>query len=50
MKYEVVIKKPFKYIRSYNLLRRPNDAPNAASRFVQRMVDRFVLKKQQEGS
>ncbi len=47
MKYGVVVKKPFKYIRTYTVVKKAHDTTNAASRFVQRLVDRFIVKREE---
>ncbi len=46
MKYEVVINKKFSYVKSYRILKSTKGNTNALSKAVQKLIDKYVLKKQ----
>ena len=43
-----MIKKRFKYLRIYKILKRLNDNSNIVSRVMQSLVDKYILKKTEE--
>ncbi len=45
MRYNVVSRKKFRYIKTYKVLKKANEGTNAASKLVQRLIDRYVLRK-----
>ena len=48
MKYSVAIKKDFRYIKTYKLVKKVNDNSNAISTAFQKLVDKYLLKKAPE--
>ncbi len=45
MKYYVTVNKKVQHIRSYNVLKRVRGDQNALSRAMQKLVERYLLKK-----
>ena len=48
MAYKVAIKKDFKYIKTYRVVKRVNETTNAASKAFQKLVNKYILKKQED--
>ena len=48
MRYNVVVKKNFKYIKTYNVIRRVNDTTNAASKALQRLIMKYMSSNKKE--
>ncbi|MCL5008576.1 MAG: hypothetical protein M1156_01645 [Candidatus Marsarchaeota archaeon] len=46
MKYEVAINKKFSYVRSYKILKTAKGNSNVVSRYVQKLLDKYLLKRQ----
>ncbi|MCL5427720.1 MAG: hypothetical protein M1321_00895 [Candidatus Marsarchaeota archaeon] len=46
MRYSVIVAKKFSYIRSYRILKSTRGSSNPLSRFAQKIVDKYLLKKQ----
>ena len=44
MKYSPAVSRKFSYVRTYRVVRKVNDQSNAISRFVQGLIDKYVLK------
>jgi hypothetical protein len=50
MKYSIGLKQRYRYIRSYNLIKKPNENTNEISKAVQKLINKYVLKKKEEES
>jgi hypothetical protein len=44
MEYKVTLNKKFKYVKIYNVKKKVNENTNAVSQFMQRFVDKYILK------
>jgi hypothetical protein len=45
MKYYVTVNKRVQHIRSYNIIKKVSGNQNALSKAMQKLVDRYLLKK-----
>ncbi len=48
MKYNIRINKKFRYVKTYQILKKVNENSNAVSKFVQGFIDRYFEKKNTE--
>ena len=48
MKYTFAINRKFSYVKTYRVVKRPNEQTNAVSKFVQRLIDKYVLKTERQ--
>lgn len=46
MEYKIAVNKKFKYVKIYNIKKKVNENTNAVSQFMQRFVDKYILKTQ----
>jgi hypothetical protein len=44
MQYSVSVKRRFKYVKTYRVIKRVNDQSNAVSRFVQALLEKYLVK------
>jgi len=45
LKYLATVNKKFRYVKVYNVVKRVNQSSNAASDFMEKFVDKYILKK-----
>lgn len=50
MRYQVTINRKFGYVKTYTIIKRANDQSNAFSRFVQDLINKYVLKSGEKGN
>jgi hypothetical protein len=50
MKYSISVKKQFRYIKTYKVIKRVNDQSNAISRFISGLLDKYVVKSGEKGT
>ena len=44
MTYSISVKRKFKYVKTYRVIKRVNDQSNAISRFVQALLEKYLVK------
>ena len=48
MKYTFAVNRKFSYVKTYRVVKRPNEQTNAISKLVQRLINRYVLKTEKQ--
>jgi len=45
VKYSATVNRKFRYVRVYNVLKKVNQNTNAVSQFMEKFVDKYILKR-----
>jgi hypothetical protein len=48
MKYTFAINRKFSYVKTYRVVKRPDEQTNAISKLVQKLIDKYVLKSEKQ--
>lgn len=45
VKYSATVNKKFRYVKVYKIVKRVNQNTNAVSQFMEKFVDKYILKR-----
>ena len=48
MKYTFAINRKFSYVKTYRVVKRPDEQTNAISKLVQKFIEKYVLKSEKQ--
>ncbi len=48
MKYTFAINRKFSYVKTYRVVKRPDEQTNAISKLVQKLIEKYVLKSEKQ--